>query len=253
MGQPASPPRKRKPRGEYAKTRARRTAILDAALEVFAEGGYRSGSLRDVAQRVSMSEAGLLHHFPNKSALLAAVLERRDEHSEQRVPFGGPDGGLTLKGLVDLAAYNASVPGVVELYCVLSAEATAPDHPAHEYFTGRYETTRANLGAAFESLEAEGRLRPGVTPQKAAVATIAMMDGLQVQWLLDRDLIDMSEELKTFFTSFVDIRFDDDSPSEAPDTVAGQDAPPQSEPGAAKRSAATNSSLSSTGGGMTNG
>jgi AcrR family transcriptional regulator len=207
--QTPSPPRVRKPRGEYAKTGAKRTAILDAALEVFAESGYRSGSLRDVAGKVGMSEAGLLHHFPNKSALLAAVLDRRDQHSLERVPFGGENGEATLRGLVELAAYNASVPGVVELYCILSAEATTPDHPAHEYFIGRYEYTRANLRAAFESLERDGRLMAGVTPQGAAVATIAMMDGLQVQWLLDRDVIDMAEELQGFLGAFADVDFSD--------------------------------------------
>lgn len=207
--QTPSPPRARKPRGEYAKTGAKRTAILDAALEVFAESGYRSGSLRDVAGKVGMSEAGLLHHFPNKSSLLAAVLDRRDQHSLERVPFDDEDGEATLRGLVELATYNASVPGVVELYCVLSAEATAPDHPAHEYFVGRYEYTRGNLRAAFESLERAGCLMDGVTPQGAAVATIAMMDGLQVQWLLDRDVIDMAEELKGFLGAFVDVDFSD--------------------------------------------
>ena len=84
MTQTPSLPRVRKPRGEYAKTSAKRTAILDAALEVFAESGYRSGSLRDVAGKVGMSEAGLLHHFPNKSALLAAVLDRRDRRALRR-------------------------------------------------------------------------------------------------------------------------------------------------------------------------
>jgi AcrR family transcriptional regulator len=207
--QTPSPPRARKRRGEYAKTGAKRTAILDAALEVFAESGYRSGSLRDVAGKVGMSEAGLLHHFPNKSALLAAVLDRRDQHSLQRVPFSPEDGEATLRALVELAAYNASVPGVVELYCILSAEATAPDHPAHEYFVGRYEFTRGNVRAAFESLEREGRLMAGVTPQRAAVATIAMMDGLQVQWLLDRDVIDMAEELTRFLGALADVDFSD--------------------------------------------
>jgi AcrR family transcriptional regulator len=202
-------PRKRKPRGEYAKTSAKRTAILDAALEVFAESGYRAGSLREVAQKVGMSEAGLLHHFPNKSALLAAVLDRRDQHSLEFVQFIDVDGAIALQGLVELAAYNASVPGVVELYCVLSAEATAPDHPAHEYFIGRYEYTRANLRAAFETLEKRGALAAGVTPHRAAVATIAMMDGLQVQWLLDRDAIDMADELKRFLSAFVDMEFDE--------------------------------------------
>jgi len=208
MTETTAPPRTRKPRGEYAKTSAKRTAILDAALEVFAESGYRSGSLRDVALRVGMSEAGLLHHFPNKSALLAAVLDRRDEHSLTRVPIRGDDGAATVRGLIELAAYNASVPGVVELYCILSAEATSPAHPAHEYFVGRYEFTRSNLRTAFEILEGEGRLAPGVKPQKAAVATIAMMDGLQVQWLLDRESVDMAEELRAFFAGFVDIDFD---------------------------------------------
>ena len=207
--QTSSPPRARKPRGEYAKTGAKRMAILDAALEVFAESGYRSGSLRDVAGKVGMSEAGLLHHFPNKSALLAAVLDRRDQHSLEFVHFDDEDGAVALRGLVELAVYNASVPGVVELYCVLSAEATAPDHPAHEYFVGRYDQTRANLGHAFETLERDGRLMAGVTPQGAAVATIAMMDGLQVQWLLDRDVIDMAEELKGFLGAFVDVDFSD--------------------------------------------
>ena len=50
----------------------------------------------------------------------------------------------------------------------------------------------------------------GVTPQRAAVATIAMMDGLQVQWLLDRDVIDMAEELRAVLLgAFVDIDFTD--------------------------------------------
>lgn len=218
---PRAAARARKPRGEYAKSEATRRAILDAALEVFAESGYRKGSLREVAQRVGMSEAGLLHHFPSKSALLAAVLDRRDQHSLARVPLTEGDGAATLRGLVELAAYNASVPGVVELYTILSAEATAPNHPAHEYFIGRYEFTRTNLRRAFESLRAEGRLIEGGDPQRAAVATIAMMDGLQVQWLLDRDVVDMAQELRMFFDAFVDIEWDaEPGPAEDPDAPA---------------------------------
>src|SRR6476660_3397787 len=118
-------PKTRQPRGEYAKTGAKREAILDAALEVFAESGYRSGSLREIAQRVGMSEAGLLHHFRSKSALLMAVLDHRDDLSRAVVDFEDPDGVAALRGLVALADRNASTPGVIELYCTLSAEATS--------------------------------------------------------------------------------------------------------------------------------
>jgi AcrR family transcriptional regulator len=196
-------PLARKPRGEYAKTKARRREILDAALEVFAESGYRSGSLREVAVRVGMSEAGLLHHFPSKSALLQAVLDHRDDLARALVGFDVPDGVESLRGLVELAAHNASIPGVIELYTTLSAEATSPAHPAHEYFTQRYEFVRESLSRAFARIAEAGRLRAGIDPRRAAVATIAIMDGLQVQWLLDPTCTDMADALAEFFRGFV--------------------------------------------------
>lgn len=185
-------------RGRYAKTEGTRTAILDAALEVFAQGGFRAGSLRDIAARVNMSEAGLLHHFSSKSTLLSAVLERRDGHAEQFIPTVSVDGAASIRGLIELARYNASEPGVVELYCTLSAEATSPDHPAHDYFIERYQRIRGTLMQAFGQLAELGLLRGGVDPVSAARSTVAVMDGLQVQWLLDRSLLDMAEELRTF-------------------------------------------------------
>jgi AcrR family transcriptional regulator len=196
-------------RGTYAKTVEKRRVILEAALEVFSEGGYRSGSLRDIAERVGMSEAGLLHHFPNKSALLAAVLDRRDQHSVELVPIGELSPRETLRGLAWLAFYNASVPGVVELYCTLSAEATSADHPAHEYFISRYAVLRKSLETVWGDLAADGDLRPGVDPAKAARNTLALMDGLQVQWLLDRESVDMAEQIVSFFEGMTTFTFGD--------------------------------------------
>lgn len=195
----------RGPRGSYAKSDVTRAAILDAALEVFAQGGYRAGSIRDVASRVGMSEAGLLHHFSSKPKLLAAVLERRDELAEQIVPRTLSDGTTALRGLIALARFNASEPGVVELYCTLSAEATSPTHPAHTYFVTRYEEIRKRLHTAFIDLDRQGLVRAGISPEVAVRATIAIMDGLQVQWLLDRSLMDMGDELREFFRTLTTI------------------------------------------------
>ncbi len=196
---------RRGPRGEYAKTQARRIEILDAALEVFAQSGYRSGSLREVAERVGMSEAGLLHHFSSKRALLVAVLDHRDERSRELIPGDSEDGVDTVLGMVALARHNSSTPGVVELYCVLAAEATSPDHPAHDYFVRRYEATRGMLGLAFEKLRRDGRWRAPVEPAHAAVQAIAYWDGLQIQWLLDRSVLDMGDLLEEFFRSLADL------------------------------------------------
>lgn len=190
-------------RGPYAKTTRTRGAILDAALSVFAQNGYRSGSLKSVAEEVGMSEAGLLHHFPNKSALLSAVLERRDDRARERFNFSATDGRLVLRSLVDNAEFNASSPGVVELFCTLSAEATTPDHPAHAYFLDRYATTVGLAREALENIRDADGLVAGVEPLSAARTMIALMDGLQIQWLMDRDSVDMAHELRLYLSSIL--------------------------------------------------
>lgn len=185
----------RAPRGPYQKSEATRQAILDAGLSVFAQTGYRSGSLRDVADQVSMSQAGILHHFPTKSALLAAVLEHRDALSYALVDFEHAEPLTALQGLVELARRSSDSPGVVELYCIVSAEATAPDHPAHTFFTERYARLRWLIESILRRLATQGALRPEVDPARAALGILAVWDGLQVQWLLDRRALDIPTEL----------------------------------------------------------
>ncbi|WP_051388890.1 TetR/AcrR family transcriptional regulator [Arthrobacter sp. 35W] len=192
------PSRRSGPRGAYAKTEARRAEILKAAFEVFAVSGYRSGSLKDVAEKVGLSQAGLLHHFASKEALLESVLTLRDEESVALTNSLSARGAELLGGMVDLARYNTTVPGLVALYCVLSAEATAEEHPAHQYFKNRYNWTRATLTRAFSDMDDLGQLRAGLPPGAAARQLIALMDGLQVQWLLDNDSVDMPAEIAAF-------------------------------------------------------
>lgn len=201
-------PVRRGRRGPYAKSTQTRQAILDCALRVFAQSGYRSGSLREVAEQVGMSEAGLLHHFTTKKALLRAVLERRDEQTREQFDFDeGGDPRRMLRATVDLVRYNASTPGVVELFCTLSAEATAPSHPAHQYFIDRYAETTAVFRKVFEDLRARGELREGVDPAAAGRGVIALMDGLQIQWLLDRESVDMAADVEAYLRSLVVVTF----------------------------------------------
>jgi AcrR family transcriptional regulator len=176
----------------YAKGRAKRRDILDQATALFGEAGYRGTSLREIAARCDLSHPGLLHHFPTKESLLLAVLEHRDEVDQERVSAGGPRGAAALLRLVELVALNATRRGIVELFTVLSAEATAADHPAHHYFVERYRTLVAELTTAYAQARASGNLRPGVDPEPAARELVALMDGLQIQWLLDDTSVDMA-------------------------------------------------------------
>jgi AcrR family transcriptional regulator len=189
----------RKPRGAYAKTAARRREILEAGMDVFATNGFRSGSIREIAELVGISQAGLLHHFSNKNELLAGVLELRDDRASEYVDTTAPAGIETIRGFVRLIDYNArEKPGLVELHCVLSAEATSPEHPAHDYFVRRYVWVESFLTDAFAAMREAGQLAAGIDPASAARGMIAMSDGLQVQWLLHRDAVDMAQEMRSY-------------------------------------------------------
>jgi AcrR family transcriptional regulator len=64
--------------------RQTRQAILDSALQLFAENGYFGTSLRDIATRVGVRESALYNYFASKEALFNAILETAQETKEER-------------------------------------------------------------------------------------------------------------------------------------------------------------------------
>lgn len=53
-----------------------RTAILDAALELFSHRGYGATSMRDIAGKAGVSTGSVYHHFADKEAIFKALLEQ---------------------------------------------------------------------------------------------------------------------------------------------------------------------------------
>ena len=181
-------------RGAYARGLARRAQIIDGAIELFAHIGYRNATVLDVATHVGISRTGLLHHFPSKEALLKAILAKRDREDIER--FGRTDDPLSdLRNLVSLVRHNASIPDLVGLFAVLSAEAADPAHPAHDYFIQRYERARAAMRTALGRASDAHLLKPGVDIEHESRALVALLDGLQIQWLLAPGEVDMPREL----------------------------------------------------------
>ncbi|GAB3150044.1 TetR/AcrR family transcriptional regulator [Amycolatopsis stemonae] len=191
--------------GGYLKGRIRREDIITAAAAAYGELGYHGSSLREIAKRVGISHAGLLYYFPTKEALLAAVLERRDAEDSEREQLTVPPGLDVLRHFVALAEHNVRHPGIVDLYSRLAAEAVSADHPAHEYFVRHYRAARDGVHESFEALAARGELRPGVDPGMASLTFIALMDGLQVQWLTVPGDVDLVGSLRFYLQNLLTV------------------------------------------------
>lgn len=182
--------------GRSAQAEERRQAILRAAIEVIAERGYRGASLAAVAERAGLSQAGLLHHFPSKELLLVGVLQARDRWDIGAFAAGSA-AHLRMDYLLQLVEYNAMRPGVVQTYAALVGESVTEEHPARPYFTERYRVARAGAIAMLRT-ELGDELPGGLTPERAAPLLLAVLDGLQTQWLLDGDEVDMPSAFGDF-------------------------------------------------------
>ena len=178
-------------RGSYAKGVAKREEILTAALDVIARNGYRRTSVRELADAVGLSQAGLLHYFSSKEELFQEILRKRDE--VDMTDFGN-DGDDRIDGFFALIRHNSEVPGLVQLYAQVSTEACDPEHPAQAFFVERYAQLRGMFGQLVREEQAAGKIDADLDPDRIASLFAAATDGLQTQWMLDPS-IDMADHV----------------------------------------------------------
>ncbi|WP_022889561.1 TetR/AcrR family transcriptional regulator [Agromyces italicus] len=185
-------------RGSYAKGIAKREEILTAALEVIARNGYGRASVRELAEAVGLSQAGLLHYFSSKEELFAEILRKRDEVDRDTIAAAHADHELgVLDGFVEVVRHNIDVPGLVQLYVRLSAEATEPEHAARPFFDERFRAFREMAAEGIRERQREGGLPAELDPGRVATMLLALADGLQTQWLMDPS-IDMAAHIEEF-------------------------------------------------------
>ena len=165
--------------------------ILPTAEEVFAEYGYYRASLQQIADQASVGIAEVTSHYPDKATLLLAALTHRDDKDGHQVQLFDQPGGLELlRGLKAMIRANSSRPSAARINVMITAETIADDHPARTWALERYRWMRSLFAGALRRDIEVGLIRPDVDPAQLAAQVIAMMDGLQLQWLLEPEEVD---------------------------------------------------------------
>jgi hypothetical protein len=122
------------------------------------------------------------------------VLKERDRiDSEKMRTTLQKDGHHFLDAEIELVKHNETVPGLVQLFTLLVAESISSDYPAHDFFIQRYQREREHMAEALVQAQQAGEVRTDIPAETLVVLIFAMMDGLQVQWLLDPEKVSMSE------------------------------------------------------------
>ncbi len=201
---PAEPTRKPHTSVEtLERGRMRRLQILAAATHLFARAGYRGATLGVIADQVGVTQAGLLHHFGTKEKLLEAVVRFRGDEDAPLVAEIIGDGGLGMFDRLELLArHNVERAGLSQLFTILVAESLLEEAAANDFFVQRYRTLRASLETALNAGRKRGEIRKGVDLRAVSRRIVAALDGLQTQWLLDPDEVDLVESYRELGAAF---------------------------------------------------
>ena len=144
------------PRRGYRKGAERRVQILDEMIRMVAEQGVDASSLRSVAEALGITHAALRHYFPSRDELLLAVYrehEVREQNSPDRL-------ASAIGDMRDSARRNREVPGLVQLYTTLAADAVGEGHPStSDFMRERFARLRSELAVLIQRDQDLGRIR----------------------------------------------------------------------------------------------
>lgn len=177
----------------------RHLQILSAATKILAVKGYWGMSLQDISDEIGISEAALYHYIDSKEDLLNMVLTENYDTAEASDFAAYNCAALDGDGhyvyyypryCLNTVLYSMQRPEMIQLFCVLSGEALNPDHPAHQFFTGRHMRHWEMVGSMSWMLPA------GMNEEQffdLFTLVSSAIDGLQQRWLAD-DSLDLLEE-----------------------------------------------------------
>lgn len=173
------PDRRLEPRKlpKQARSGATVEAILEAAAQVFERQGYAAGTTNRIAERAGVSIGSLYQYFPNKDAILVALVHRH-------LAEGTAALALHLQRLSRGARFDDVLPDIVHamvalhalapsLHRVLFEESQLP--PALRAELNELEDGLVDLAAG--ALAADPYSRP-VDPQLSARVVIGAIEGL---------------------------------------------------------------------------
>lgn len=175
-----------------------RQALLDAAEVVFEARGVDASSLQEVAEAAGVTRGAVYWHFRDKADLVNALMDRATlpfEQQWQRAEAApGTDPLATLQALLTDILRTTARDERLQRAIAISTQKLAYVDGLDAVRARRLrvlDEAQAQFDRLLRAAARRGRLAAGVRTRDAARALLALIDGLIVQWMLDRDAFDL--------------------------------------------------------------
>ncbi|MBB2486969.1 TetR family transcriptional regulator [Mitsuaria sp. WAJ17] len=198
----------RKTKQEALETRHR---LLDAAEQLFHERGVSRTSLQDIASAAGVTRGAVYWHFQDKVELFAAMMDRATMPLEEGLlPQEAASQPITLTdlrwGLLNVfhsCSHSERTRRVFEI-AMKKVEFSGEMQALHARKLANHRAWRSQNEACFLAAQAAGQLPAGLDTSAAAIALVALVDGLIHQWIMDPSAFDLMAMGETAIERFMD-------------------------------------------------
>ena len=162
-------------------------AVLRAARELFVEQGYEHTSISRIAARAGLTKGAVYFYFKDKAELLQRLLDEANEVSFQSIIAAmDAQAGSPRKQLLSFVNTTAAV-GVENrehmlLPVLMAVEFAASDQQVARKVREIYAAWTAALESVVRAGQSTGDVDATLDPESTAIALVALVDGLLLQW-----------------------------------------------------------------------
>jgi len=150
--------------------------ILQVARRLFVQQGYTATSMRQVAEQAGIGKATIYHHFPDKEAILKALLDSTQAKMDQALQAVRAESEPRRRIQVAAEASISFLYESADILQVARREVPAWRDEMVQHFALFFHEYVALLAEAFRQGAEQGLFRP-VDPQEPARVFMTMVQG----------------------------------------------------------------------------
>lgn len=182
-------------------------ALIHAAGDLVAEGGYQSMTLATVGERAGYSRSLATARFGSKAKLLEALVDEivvRWTLKKVDPEASGLNGFAALQVLLReiRESYERSPRSLTILYALIF-ESLGPVPDLRDRFITFHRNLRSRIADTIRTGVEDGSIDPGIDPDQQAAVIVAQLRGVGFLWQLDRESIEPASVLQLFFDQWV--------------------------------------------------
>lgn len=185
--------------------------ITKAALNIFVKKGFARSTISDISKEAGIGKGTIYEYFKNKDEIVVYSFEYFMSSLQvdfEQIILSEKSAIEKFSEILDILInmMNSEIQPQIELMFDFWAEGIKGIHSKNlmlEEMNKFYGTYRKMCTEIFQQGIKEGNFKKNINPENLASILIGMIDGLIVQWALDKKSINFAQTIKTINSVFL--------------------------------------------------